>query len=183
LSVLSDVLAASGRAADLFITGPEATHGVGDGARHAWVGEVVMRIGRPVMIVPPGTAGLDLASVVLAWKDTRETRRAAADALPLLQLAGRAMIVEIADHDDLEAAWARLADVAAWLARHGIKASVEATVSIGDDASRLDDVAQEPKAGLLVAGAYGHSPAREWVFGGVTRSLIRNPARCVLLSH
>ncbi len=38
-------------------------------------------------------------------------------------------------------------------------------------------------ADLLVAGAYGHSRAREWAFGGVTASLLREPPCYVLFSH
>ena len=38
-------------------------------------------------------------------------------------------------------------------------------------------------ADLIVAGAYGHSRAREWLLGGATRDLLGNPQRYLLLSH
>ena len=39
------------------------------------------------------------------------------------------------------------------------------------------------EAGLLVAGAFGHSRVREFILGGATRSLMAAPALPVLLSH
>jgi nucleotide-binding universal stress UspA family protein len=36
---------------------------------------------------------------------------------------------------------------------------------------------------LLVMGAYGHSRLREFILGGVTRSLLREMTVPVLLSH
>ena len=60
-------------------------------------------------------------SVVVAWKDTREAKRAAADALPLLGLAQRVTVVEIAREADLADAYRRIQDVVVWLGSHGIK--------------------------------------------------------------
>ena len=54
-----------------------------------------MRAGRPVLIVPPGAEFLRLNSVVIAWKDTREARRAVNDALPLLHKAREVIVVEL----------------------------------------------------------------------------------------
>jgi nucleotide-binding universal stress UspA family protein len=104
-------------------------------------------------------------------------------ALPLLQLAGRVSVVEIAPAEDLAGAQARVQDVAVWFGRHGIEAKPVAMAATGDDAARLDEVMQEQAADLLVAGAYGHSRVREWVLGGVTRNLLLHADRPVLVSH
>jgi nucleotide-binding universal stress UspA family protein len=39
------------------------------------------------------------------------------------------------------------------------------------------------QAGLLVMGAYGHSRAREFIFGGFTRTVLHDAPLPVLLSH
>jgi nucleotide-binding universal stress UspA family protein len=129
---------------------------------------------------------LKVASVVVAWKDTREACRAVSDALPFLQRAQTVHLVEICDSKDAApAATTRLADVAGYLLRH----SVNATVSVGineEDATAahyLLDVAERHDADLIVAGAYGHSRFQEWVFGGFTRALLAQTARAVLFSH
>jgi len=38
-------------------------------------------------------------------------------------------------------------------------------------------------ADLIVVGAYGHGRLREWVFGGVTRTVLEGTRTPVLFSH
>jgi len=47
----------------------------------------------------------------------------------------------------------------------------------------LMDYAVGVDADLLVMGAYGHSRMREFVLGGATREILREPLLPVLLSH
>jgi nucleotide-binding universal stress UspA family protein len=136
-----------------------------------------------VLVVATESSPLELKRVIVAWKDTREARRAAADALPILKIATSVSLVEIAPEAELIAASARLADVAAWLARHDVTAECLPIASDGDDADRLNVLAKEWGADLIVAGAYGHSRVREWALGGVTRSLLGTSLRSVFVSH
>ena len=179
---LADYMANEARGADLVLTGV-ATGDFLDGSRAVNTGELVMQAGRPVLIVPTGASALTLDHALIGWKDTRETRRAVSDALPLLKHATRASIVEIAAEDDLLAARKRVADVVTWLGRHSIRAEGSAQLSTGDDASALYAIGQDKGADLVVAGAYGHSRIREWMFGGVTRDLLLSANRCALVSH
>ena len=84
---------------------------------------------------------------------------------------------------DLSAASKHVADVVAWLGRHAIKAQGSAHLSTGDDATALYAFGQDLGADVLVAGAYGHSRVREWMYGGVTRDLLLSANRCSLVSH
>ncbi len=180
---LSDYLALEARSADLVITCVDRNNSLFDGSRHVDMGDLVMQLGRPVLIVPTTVDKLALERVVVAWKDTRETRRAVFDALPFLKKAAHVTVVEIAAEDDLAAACMHLEEVAGWLKRHGITASSVASPSTGDDPTRLNAIAREQGAELIVAGAYGHSRLREWVLGGVTRDLLLNAECCSLVSH
>ncbi|WP_447954014.1 universal stress protein [Sphingopyxis chilensis] len=178
-------IAAESRAADLVITSPNVQRGASS-YNFAAPGALMLQTGRPVLVAPPEAAQLTVANVLVAWKDTREARRAVADALPFLQAAERVQLVEICDgRDAIPSATARLADVAGHLLRHGVKA--EASVDIEDKdanaAEQLLDVAERQKADLIVAGGYGHTRFHEWVFGGFTRALLRQTARAVLFSH
>ena len=174
-------IADQARHADLLVTG-RPRHEVGDATR-ATAGELVMQCGRPVLVVPqaPATPCLDI--VLLAWKDTREARRAALDSLPLLARAKHVTIAEIAADEDMPAAGQRLADVSNWLATHGVVSEVLACASVADDSDQLDTLVRERGVNLVVAGAYGHSRLREWTFGGVTRNLLRRGDHCAMLSH
>ncbi len=169
------------RHADMLLTGMPR-HSPGDAMR-ASTGELVMQCGRPVLVVPQAPETLSLDIVVLAWKDTREARRAALDALPLLQAAKHVTIVEIAAEDDMPASRQRLVDVSSWLARHGVATELLTCASTGNDSGQIKSIARERGANLVVAGAYGHSRLREWAFGGVTRTLLQRGECCAMLSH
>lgn len=182
LESLAGHLSRAARAADLVITG--VTSGaLLDAAPQMSTGDLIMQLGRPVLIVPASAETLKLDHVMIGWKDTRESRRAAADALPMLKQAAQVTLVEIAPPDDLAAAQARLDQVAGWLHRHGIAAHVLAEPATGDDSTRFETLARDRRADLIVAGAYGHNRVREWVLGGVTRDLLLHGERCALLSH
>jgi len=178
---LPDYLASEARCADLIVTSVVTASPL-DTSRHASIGDLVMRAGRPVLVVLEVNAGTTFDRIVIAWKDTREARRAAREALPFLAMAKHIAIVEIADEADLQTARGRVQDVAEWLLRHGIRAVPLAMQSYGDDASHLDSVLREQEADLVVAGAYGHNRLREWAFGGVTHSLLQGK-HSALLSH
>jgi len=148
--------------------------------------DLVMQAGRPLLIVPDSANWLDFRTVLVAWKDTTEARRAIADALPMLRTAKNVTVVEIVEEDgSRSAAASRVRDVVAWLSRHGVSASelVAEKDEDRDATVRLDGIAADVGAGLIVAGAYGHSRFRELILGGVTQHLITQSARCVLLSH
>ena len=179
---VTEYLAREARAADLVLTGV-ASGDILDSSRAVNTGDLVLQVGRPVMIVPLAAKTLRLDQVLVAWKETRESRRAIADALPLLKAASRVTLGAIAAQEDLEIARAQLADVAHWLARHGVTAEQIASPAIGDDANALWSLAQDLGADLVVAGAYGHSRLREWVLGGVTKDLLLSKDRYSFLSH
>lgn len=104
----------------------------------------------------------------------------------MLRKAKDVVIVEIPEaDDDRSASMARVSDVAAWLARHGVTARARVPEATGNEpaAVELDRLAGDVGAGLIVAGAYGHSRFRELILGGVTQYLVTQTARCVLLSH
>jgi nucleotide-binding universal stress UspA family protein len=76
------------------------------------------------------------------------------------------------------------ADIALYLARHGVKAQIERTVSAGVPVGELLlSRAADLDADLLVMGAYGHSRARELLLGGATRSILAGMTIPVLMSH
>jgi len=180
---LSDYLAREARSADLVLTGVDRSGSLLTPSRNADTGDFVMRVGRPVLIVPEAADKLKLERIVVGWKDTRETRRAVLDALPLLGQAGEVIVVEIAHEEELTLARGHVADVADWLDRHGVAARSLALPAVGDDAVQLKSVVQEHSADLIVAGAYGHSRLQEWVLGGVTDDLLLRADRCSLVSH
>jgi nucleotide-binding universal stress UspA family protein len=173
------------RAADLIVSGGQSP-AFSDAFALASPKDLVLQAGRPLLVVPDNVGWLDHRTALVAWKDTPEARRAIADALPLLRKAKNVVVAEVLESTtERAAAEAGLADVGAWLSRHGVTASVRVDeVGEGRDvAAEIDVLAADVAAGLIVAGAYGHSRFRELVLGGVTQHLITRASRCVLLSH
>ncbi len=179
---LADYLACEARRADLIITGVSPKE-LFDASRSVNTGDLIMQAGRPVLVVPGNIEQLKLERIVVCWNDSRETRRAIVDALPLLKQASVVTVAEIAVEEAMPAAHAHVADVIAWLQSHGIVAQPVTMPSTGDDATGLYTIAQDLGADVIVAGAYGHSQLREWVMGGVTRDFLLRADCCSLLSH
>ena len=172
------------RACDIIVAGEATRGGMADPFAQVNPSDLVMQAGRPLLVVPETCDWLDLRSVMVAWKDTAEARRAVSDALPLLREATEVTIVEIAEEEaDRAAARLRIEDVAAWLSQHGVRASQQVPGECGNAAAQLERVASDIGAGVVTAGAYGHSRLSEWILGGVTRQLINPANRCSLLSR
>jgi nucleotide-binding universal stress UspA family protein len=172
------------RAADIIVVGENRSDALANPFMQASPSDLLMQTGRPLLVVPDAGDWLDLRSVLVAWKDTPECRRAVADALPILREAKNVIVVEIVEDEvDRSAALSAVEDLVAWLLRHDVVASQRVPRECGNAAEQLDSIASELGAGLVVAGAYGHSRFREWVFGGVTKRLLTPSRRCSLLSR
>ena len=171
------------RAADILVIGARPETLV-DPSAAPDPSDLVMQAGRPLIVVPPTVEWLDLRSVLVAWKDVREARRAIFDALPLLAAAKEVTIVEIPEQDGHRVdALSHVADVAAWLRGHGITANTSVPEKAGSVTGQLENIAANVGAGAVIAGAYGHSRFREWVLSGVTRHLATESRRCAFLSR
>jgi nucleotide-binding universal stress UspA family protein len=178
----ADVLVQEARAADLVIVGKSGEEP--DPFRALDPGSLVLKAGRPVLVVPRSVTSLTPRHAVIAWKDVREARRAVCDALPLLRLAETVMVVAVSEAGTADRAQQQVRDVAGYLTRHRIKIVAErirpSDVSVTDALLR---VVRDENIDLLVAGAYGHSRLGEWAFGGVTRELLARSPVCCLFSH
>ena len=142
--------------------------------------------GRPVLLIPyAGHFSSFGKRVTIAWNGRREAARAAFDALPLLKMASTVRILWINPQDEVQDVGdIPTAEIAAALARHGVKCETATTaaadIDVGDVllSSLADDGCD-----LLVMGAYGRSRLREFVFGGATRHILRSMTVPVLMSH
>lgn len=164
------LLVRSARMADLIVTGAPEGARAGSAYRATDLGDLLLHAGRPVLVSAAGAEHLLARKALVAWKDGREARRAVADAVPFLSRATEVVVATV-DPDGSRQSRDGVADVVAWLDRHGIKARGEILPG-RDEGARLAEFAADLGADLVVSGAYGHSRLREWVLGGVTRSLL-----------
>ena len=180
-----DALTTSARYADLLVIGqsdPDDPASEHDDLPEA----TALATGRPILVVPkigaPSTIG---KTVMLCWNASRESARAAADALPFLKAAEKVIVLIVDPHvSPTSHGQEPGADVAMWLARHGVKVTVQrdaaADTEVGDVIlSRAADLGVD----LLVMGVYGHSRLREMILGGASRTLLSSMTVPVLMSH
>lgn len=170
-----------GLCADLLVLGqrnaqdPAADDVPADFSAHA-----IVHSGTPALIVPTNEAPATLPrTIVLAWNNTRESARALKASLPLLGAATRIHVVCWRDED--EAGLSALMD---YLQRHGLSCDVHLNAAPAPDLGMaLLDFAIGKQADLIVMGCYGHSRAREWVFGGVTQFMLASTSIPTLMAH
>jgi nucleotide-binding universal stress UspA family protein len=182
LAGASDHFARMARRFDLAIVGqaePEIS------SMEQIIGETTLfESGRPMIMVPYiQKAPFKTDNVMICWDGSRTAARAVADAIPIIRKSGRVEIVIVTNErgkeDEIEGA-----DIGQHLARHGLKVDVH-RISGGkiDVADALLSHAADSGADLMVMGGYGHSRLREFVLGGVTRSIFESMTLPVLLSH
>jgi nucleotide-binding universal stress UspA family protein len=140
--------------------------------------------GRAVIVVPYiQKAPLKLERVMVCWDGSRQASRAIGDAMPLIERAGSVEVVIIANErgkqDEIPGA-----DMGQHLARHGVKVDVKRIAGGNIDvADALLSHAADSGSDLMVMGGYGHSRFREFILGGVTRSIFGSMTTPVLMSH
>ncbi|MBS0643592.1 MAG: universal stress protein [Acetobacteraceae bacterium] len=178
------VLSADARYADLVIVGQPDDPRRHDHRGRLAVETTLMTAGRPVLTIPYAGDFPSLTDhVLVAWNASREATRAVHDAMPLLLEAKAVTILAVnpraADDDD-----GPHTDLATHLARHGVRADTTRTVAEDiSDGEALLSYASDISATMIVAGGYGHSRAREMIFGGVTRTLMTEMTVPVFFSH
>ena len=178
----AELLAREARAADLLIVGLRSS--IGSPQDFFDPGVILLSAGRPIMVVPDIVHPLPLRRVVIAWKETRECRRAVRDSLPLLQRAKEVLIVEIGEDRPESESRKALADVRSYLVGHQVAVTDEIwRRARGPVPAELLRLVADEKADLIVAGGYGHTRLGEWMFGGVTHELLSSSPVCCMLSH
>ncbi|NII55024.1 universal stress protein [Luteibacter sp. SG786] len=182
----ASLAALAARRADLVVTARPSGSIADATYTHALFAGLLLNSGRPVLVVPEGAKiTLPIQQAVIAWTDSPEATRAMHDALPLLLNATTVDFVTIdPPASPLESA-AEAGEAAALLLRsHGVNVTVHRIRGEGRVPSRLLlDYCRNVKAGLLVAGGYGHPRWREWTVGGTTRELFFETTLPTFFSH
>ena len=170
------------RYADLVVVSQES----GDGLLLRGLPEYVALHGaRPVLVLPPDWAGQALAGdAVVGWDGSLAAIRAIDGALPLLCRARNVRLALVnPEHEPGLHGEEPGADMALYLARHGVRVEVVVERSVLPTGEVLLGMARASNACLLVAGAFGHSRFREIVLSGVTRILLARAPLPVLFAH
>ena len=142
--------------------------------------ELLLKSGRPILIVPQSNPPSTFETIAVGWKETPESARVLSASLPLLERARSVYLLAVAENGAASAKV--LEDLADELAWHGIHAQPK-LIEGPSPKTELQRAAARIGANLLVVGAFGHGPLRESVFGGVTQSLMTQADIPVFMLH
>lgn len=173
--------------ADLVVTGREPRRQGLAGSSIGVLGDVLTRCRSPLFIPGDGAPAVDPTGVaVIAWDGSYEAANAVRASIGLLKLASSVVVLQVAEKKDERFPGTRMLE---YLSRHGIEAELVVQDPPGgysDNeaiAAMLVSYAKQAKASYLVLGGYSHSRAGEFVFGGVTRTLLKECPVALVIAH
>ena len=169
-------LAMAGRLADVVVFDDIAAKG--RGALYKSFQQIVADEQRPTLVVKGHFKVGGVAAV--AWDGGKEASRAMRTALPLLRKASSVIVLTA------PAATQRKVDpdqLVAFLGARDVACEVKVLADTGDAGPALLKGAREAGADVLIAGAFGHTRLREFIFGGATRTFLAAEGPSLFLSH
>ena len=147
--------------------------------------KILFSSGRSCLFVPPAVPAREpFTDIVVGWRNSRETARAVADSIPILQKANKVTLTMVHEGDSTEELRIEPgADMARHLDRHGVNVELRNLTGWDDPGEALLNEVERTGANMIVIGGYGHSRFREWILGGVTRDILTKAEVPVLMAH
>ncbi len=178
---IANVLARESRAADVFL----AQSPISGTELRDTVQNLIFQSPRHLLLIPEnGWTASATSRIVIGWNDSREAARAVAEALPYLYKAQTVAIVAVVDSMPVNEDAVAGRNLKRHLRHHGVDAILHHLIRReGTVADNLLREAQRREAGLIVIGGYHHSPIRESLIGGVTKSLLDYCPLPLLIAH
>jgi nucleotide-binding universal stress UspA family protein len=171
------------RYADLVVLGQYEWQGPPEAHPLPVAHSVVLRCGRPVLVVPAAARPSTLARIAVAWDGSREAVRAVHDALPLLRLSLSVQILTMI-HPSAKGNEVDATSLSEHLANHGIAVGTNVLqIRSAEEHELLGEQVEQGHYDLLVMGGYSHPMWVEFIFGGTTRSILLSSTMPILVSH
>jgi nucleotide-binding universal stress UspA family protein len=164
----------------LFIDRQPPTYELGRSAL-SLLGELVCGARTPLCLPGDRSAGLGpFGTAVIAWNNSVEAASAVRGSVGMLRMASQVRVVRYIEDKDQTFPDTRLLE---YLSRHSISAELDIRSATNDFADDLVEYALVNRAEYVVMGGYSHSRAGEFLFGGVTRALLRACPVTLIIAH
>lgn len=145
------------------------------------LGDLIFNVRTPLLIPGDGRMTFDpFGKALIGWNGSIEAGNAVRAAIGLLKMASDVRVVRYSEEKGLSLSDERLLQ---YLSRHGVHARIETHLpkfGLGED---LVENAGSWGAEYIVLGGYSHSRAGEFLFGGVTRALLRACEISLVMAH
>lgn len=166
---------------DLLIIGREPEDRAFGRSGRSLLGEIICSSRTPLCIPGTDAAPLDpVGTAVIAWNGSVEAANAIRQSIGLIRMASKVCVIRITE--DKEAAFPDT-KVVEYLSRHGVHAQLDTRTARHEFAQDLIEYAAIAGASYIVMGGYSHSRAGEFLFGGVTRSLLGEFPISLVIAH
>lgn len=179
---VANVLVSRAALSDLIVVGRDNHAQAASGTPISLLGDLLFRARSPLFI-PGSKSGLfdPAAPALIAWDGSYEAANAVRASLGLLRLAPEVRVVRVEDQADEMFPSTRLLE---YLSRHGISAELQVE-PVGDAnvVPLMLSEAERVGAAYLVIGGYSHSRVGEYIFGGVTRELLKDCPVSLVVAH
>jgi nucleotide-binding universal stress UspA family protein len=178
-----------GRAAlaDLIITGRQPKRTDFQGSTIGLLGELLHRSRTPLFVAADdGRVPDPNGRVLIAWNGSFEAANAVRAAVGLLKLASEVRVLRIDEQKDEVFPSTRLLE---YLSRHGIHAELKVETAHPDArdadfvAACVNSEAKQMNADYVVMGGYSHNRVSEYLFGGLTRSILAGCSIPIFIAH
>jgi nucleotide-binding universal stress UspA family protein len=168
--------------ADLVVTGREPKQREFGGPAVTLLGDLIGRVRTPLLVVGGNSVAADpLGAVVIAWNGSYEAANAVRSAVPLLRMASNVRVVRFTENKDELFPSTTLLE---YLSRQGVHAELDVRPEPRDGIEAgIVEYALGIQASAIVMGGYSHSRAGEFLFGGVTRELLKSCELPLFLSR
>jgi nucleotide-binding universal stress UspA family protein len=170
--------------ADVVVTGRQAPRGTSGRWTAGQLGDMVLKARSPLLL--PGIDGASFdpfGKAMIAWNGSQEAANAVRGALPLLKMATSIEVVRLEEEDEKDHLFPST-KILEYLSRHDLHAELSVEKRERQSvAAALIARAHETAASSIVLGGYGHSRFGEYVFGGVTRSMLASSPINLVMSH
>ena len=170
------IMAIVGPLSDLIVVSRTASKGTVD---RMFMHAALLHSGRPVLIMPPGKAGVPGKRIAIAWNQSPEAARVVSACMPLLQAADAVHIICAGRDNQLGP---KSGQLVAYLTHYGIRAKKVMTKG-QDEPAELTASFRETGSDLVLMGAYSRARFRELVFGGMTEFMLRKSSLPVVMQH
>ena len=153
--------------------------------RAALIEALLFQAGLPTLLVPySGAREFHADKAVIAWNGSAQAARAVRAAMPLLAMS-KSVLVAIVDEGAPPAGRRRRAPTSAPISPATASRSRcgPSPTPMRAPARRSSISPSTRRRRWLVMGAYGHSRIRQFLLGGVTRSILGNATIPVLMAH
>jgi nucleotide-binding universal stress UspA family protein len=146
--------------------------------------EILLQAGGPVLFVPHIFHGsFKPKRIGICWDGSRLAARALRDARQFLSNADAVLTISI-NEAQLAPVEASAQTLVQHMGRAGLTTTlIELTAEHSEIQPFILSLAADESLDMLVMGAYGHSPLREGILGGVTREMLKTMTVPVLMSH